>query len=434
MQKIYPDKVLKKLSNLQFAINLLFVIGIVIACGTIIEQDQDISFYQTNYPQERPIFGFIDWKFLLFFNLDHVYTSYWFIALLILFGTSLLSCTLTVQFPVLRRLRRWQFFSKIQYKTGIEKSIPPSRMNFLHYNLHSSDYVIFRQGRKNYAYSGLLGRFGPIVVHASIILLLTGAIIGNFGGYIAQEFVPRGEVFHSQNFVKIGNYSFLPQNFSWRVNDFWIKYNETLTTNQFYSDLSILDNKGNEIKRKTVFVNEPFIFNGVTAYQTDWDILGLKYKLNDGNLKQLSFKKIKKFDQKFWFGSIVLDGVGSSTNTFSILCKDLTGNLYLYNSSGELVKEFQVGDLVNLNPDIYIEVQEMLSSTGLQIKTDPGIGIIYLSFFLLMVSTYTSFISYSQIWGLEKNNLVEIAGTSNRAVLFFQSYLKKLLAKVPPES
>ena len=53
--------------------------------------------------------------------------------------------------------------------------------------------------KKSYAYSGLLGRIAPIVVHASIIILLIGSSIGSFGGYIAQEIVPRGEIFHIQN-------------------------------------------------------------------------------------------------------------------------------------------------------------------------------------------------------------------------------------------
>lgn len=41
---------------------------------------------------------------------------------------------------------------------------------------------------------------------------------------------------------------------------------------------------------------------------------------------------------------------------------------------------------------------DILSSTGLQIKADPGILLIYLGFLFLMVSTLISYITYSQIW------------------------------------
>jgi cytochrome c biogenesis protein len=54
---------------------------------------------------------------------------------------------------------------------------------------------------------------------------------------------------------------------------------------------------------------------------------------------------------------------------------------------------------------------EIISSTGLQIKTDPGIPIIYTRFFFLMISTLISYITYSQIWIIQKNQkflLVEI--------------------------
>ena len=145
--------------------------------------------------------------------------------------------------------------------------------------------------------------------------------------------MPRGEIFHAQNLIKFGNLSNIPQNISWRVNDFWITYTKEFKTNQFYSDLSLVDNSGKELKRKTIFVNEPFVYKGLTLYQTDWDIVGLKFKRNDLTT-QLSLKKITKPGQKFWFGSI-----SSSTNKpFSILLNDLRGNIYVYNGKGTLIK------------------------------------------------------------------------------------------------
>jgi len=428
MQKFYPERILKKLANLQLAIGLLLTIGIVVAIGTVIEQDQNLFFYQQNYPLNKPILGFIDWKLLLFFNLDHVYTSYWFIALLFLFGSSLMSCTLSVQLPVLRRLRRWKFYSNVKKANGIGNNLPLNTTNNLTFQLHMSRYNIFRQGKKNYAYSGLLGRIGPIIVHASIILLLIGSTIGAFGGYIAQEIVPRGEFFHIQNLIKFGSFSNIPQNFSWRVNDFWVTYTKEFKTNQFYSDLSLIDNYGNELKRKTIFVNEPFVYKGLTLYQTDWDIVGLKFMRNDKTI-QLPLKKITKNGQKFWFGSIKVDTSSTTSQTFSILVNDLRGNIYVYNSSGILVQECLLGQTFSLLDNEKIVFSDFLTSTGLQVKADPGIRTVYFSFFLLMISTYASFISYSQIWGTETDSSFTLAGTSNRAVLFFQTEFRKILNK-----
>lgn len=44
---------------------------------------------------------------------------------------------------------------------------------------------------------------------------------------------------------------------------------------QFYSDLSVRDLEGRELVRKTIYVNEPLRFGGITAYQTDWSMAAL---------------------------------------------------------------------------------------------------------------------------------------------------------------
>ena len=63
---------------------------------------------------------------------------------------------------------------------------------------------------------------------------------------------------------------------------------------------------------------------------------------------------------------------------------------------------------------------EIISSTGLQIKTDPGIPIIYLGFFFLMISTLISYITYSQIWMINSNKQIFIGGNTNRAIFDFE--------------
>ena len=63
---------------------------------------------------------------------------------------------------------------------------------------------------------------------------------------------------------------------------------------------------------------------------------------------------------------------------------------------------------------------EILSSTGLQVKTDPGIPLIYSGAFFLMISTLISYITYSQVWMLKKNQQLFIGGNTNRALFEFE--------------
>ena len=421
-------KLLKRLANLPLAIGILFTIGNLIAIGTIIEQNQSISFYKENYTETKPVLGFISWKLILFLNLNEIYTSYFFIFLLLLLGSSLLACSFTTQLPALKKFRLWNFLKyPEQFKKFTSKSTQTLKTaNNIIFTLYKEDYHIFRQGKKNYAYSGLLGRVAPIVVHFSILLLLLGSTLGSFNGYEAQEIIPRGEIFHIQNLIKSGDLSYVSQNLSWRINDFWITYTKDLKTNQFYSDLSLIDNFGSEIKRKTIFVNEPFVYKGITLYQTDWDILGLKIKINNKLTVQIPLKKINKNGKNFWLGKIVLE---EDSKVFTILLNDLKGNLFVYDDKGLLVKECSVGDNLALSTSNTIKFYDIITTTGLQIKIDPGIKVVYTAFFFLMVSAYTSYISYSKVWGIENSAQFIIGGNSNRAVLYFQQEFKKLLQK-----
>ena len=47
---------------------------------------------------------------------------------------------------------------------------------------------------------------------------------------------------------------------------------------QFYSNLSILDNYGNEIKQQTISVNNPLRYKNIDFYQSDWNLLGIRVK------------------------------------------------------------------------------------------------------------------------------------------------------------
>ena len=428
MRNNYATKIAKKLANLQLAVSLLFTIGIVIAIGTIIEQDQSSAFYKENYPENNPMFGFLTWKLITFINLDQIYTAWWFLLLLVLFASSLIACTFTTQLPSIKTFKLWKFYNKPENVKGlnVSENINTGLFNTVAYQCNSDRYHFFRQQKKGYAYSGLLGRVAPAIVHASIVFLLLGSTLGSFGGFTAQEIVPRGEIAHLQNLTKFGNLSYIPQDTSFRVNDFWITYTKEAKIDQFYSDLSLLSKEGKEIKRKTIFVNEPLVFNDTVFYQTDWDIVGMKLRLPADEIFQVPLKKITKGGRKFWFGTLTVDKFNDKK--ISILVNDLRGKILIYDSQGVLLDESMIGSSFNIGHNVSIQSVELITSTGLQIKSDPGIRTVYFSFLLLMISIYVSFFTYSQIWLLETTKTkTVVGGQSNRAVLFFQQEFRKIL-------
>ena len=275
-------QIFRLFADLRFAIFTLLLISFCSIIGTVIEQDQSIEMYKINYPLTNPVFGVLAWDKILYFGLDHVYKTWWFLFLIFLFGCSLVLCSFLQQVPSLKVARRCQFFrtnlafSKLKNSTIL---IKPSFPKILA-SVKTKQYSMFQQKNIVYSYKGLIGRIAPIVVHFSMILVLVGTIISSLFGFKAQEIVPKTENFHIQNILSNGGLTIIPQN-SARVNDFWITYTKSKTVSQFYSDISILNNHGNEIQRKTISVNSPLTHKGIYYYQTDWNLVGLRFKTNN---------------------------------------------------------------------------------------------------------------------------------------------------------
>lgn len=411
------QKFFRLLADLRFSIFILLLISLCSIVGTIIEQDQSIEIYKINYPLINPVFGILSWDRILFFGLDHVYKTWWFLTLVLLFGCSLILCSFLQQLPSLKIARRCQFFRTTSsfYKLKISTILTNFSFNKILSRLKNHQYSVFQQKSIVYSYKGLIGRIAPIIVHFSMILILVGTISGSVFGFKAQEIIPKTENFHVQNILSTGPLTIFPTT-STRINDFWITYTKTNTISQFYSDISILDNQGNETNRKTIYVNSPLIEKGIYYYQTDWKLIGLRFQ--DSNQQIIEYPLANNFpnQEKVWLTWIANNQI--SSDGILVILDNLEGYCSIYNNVGEFLGNLELNETVNFNQKITL--LEIMSSTGLQIKTDPGIPLIYSGFFFLMMSTLMSYITYSQVWIIQKNKKIFIGGTTNRAVFEFE--------------
>ena len=418
------QKIFRLVADLRFSIFILLLISFFSITGTIIEQNQSIETYKINYPLTNPVFGILTWDRILRFGLDHVYNTWWFFTLIFLFGLSLISCTFLQQFPSLKIARRCQFFRKTQqfYRLKIFTTLNNFSFNKILFKIKLNKYSIFQQKNVVYCYKGLIGRIAPILVHFSMILILLGTIIGSLFGFKAQEIVPKTEVFHIQNILNKSQLTIIPKT-SARINDFWITYTKTQTVSQFYSDVSILDNQGNETSRKTISVNYPLIYKNVYYYQTDWNLIGLRFQLLNNEIIEYPLLNILTNQNKIWL-TWIPDKIFSNEGIIAII-DNLEGYCSIYNETGRFIGNIELNETISLNQPLTL--LEIISSTGLQIKTDPGIPVIYIGFLFLMVSTLISYITYSQIWLVQNNQKLFIGGTTNRAIFDFELEFFKII-------
>tara|TARA_B100000965_G_scaffold37886_1_gene27968 strand:- start:61 stop:675 length:615 start_codon:yes stop_codon:yes gene_type:complete len=174
MKKII--QVLNWLSSLKIAILLLLLIALSCALGTLIPQQELDQFYYDNFNNNR-LFGLINGKILILFELNHIYTSFWFLFLLIWLGLSLAVCSLRRQLPILKSALKWidykspRQIAKLSIAQTIKTNNASRSLEKLLINLKKEGWNVRETDGRIAARQGVIGRLGPILIHLGIILL-----------------------------------------------------------------------------------------------------------------------------------------------------------------------------------------------------------------------------------------------------------------------
>ena len=260
-----------------------------------------------------------------------------------------------------------------------------------------------------------------------MLLILLGAIWGALTGFFAQEMIPSGDSFQVKNIIELGPLATanVPKDWGIKVNKFWIDYTGDGNVDQFYSDLSVVDNQGQELDRKTISVNHPLKHKGVTFYQTSWGIASVKVQINNSPIFQLPMAQLKMEGKGQMWGTWIPTKPDLSEG-ISLLARDLQGTMIVYDQEGNLYGAVREGMVIPIN-GVNLKVLELLGSTGLQIKADPGIPLVYLGFGLLMLGVMMSYLSHSQIWALEEGDRFYLGGKTNRAQVAFEREIIEII-------
>ncbi|KAI8464282.1 MAG: c-type cytochrome synthesis 1 [Monoraphidium minutum] len=472
--KLAWRKLLRELSSLPRAIALMAAIAALSGLGTVVPQNKSLEYYMTSYPDgPDKVLGFLSYDVLLGLQLDHVYSAWYFYLLMALLGASLIACTTTTQWPAAKVAQRWRFAPDAR---GVQRAaaapaqvLPNARLADLGAALAGRGYQVFRQGPQLYAFKGLAGRLGPIGVHATLILALVGTAYSGFGGWKGSAMVPQGQEFLVSAAIRPQSaISSLPAGAKavMRVDGFRIETRPDGSVAQFFSDLSLRDlDSGRELRRKTISVNDPFRYGGVTMYQTDWSIAAVTIRVPGADVRQapggaaappaadagaaayvpqgqpfslplasLAGQGGTAENAKIWATFLPIEAIpqdGRAPKGISIIARDLD-TVTLYDSTGNFAGVRRPGSGKPITVDgVTLIVDAIVGSTGLEIKSDPGVPLVYAGFGGIMVTTLVSYVSHSQVWGLQDGPDVVVAGRSNRSKFLFERELDAALDAVP---
>nr|YP_010478538.1 Cytochrome c biogenesis protein [Chlorobotrys sp.]UVI60843.1 Cytochrome c biogenesis protein [Chlorobotrys sp.] len=409
--------IIRWLSNIKISILILAILILCSLIGSIVEQtDKPII----QVVETRKDFTAILAGLSSLLGFSNIFNNLWFFFLNILLGLSLLSCTFTQQLPSFDFCRSLNFLKNFWEKEKFDSSLifPTNWFPFVISRLSTTNYFLFQKSKSIYGCQGLAGRMGPVFVHLSLILILLGSFTSALGGILAQEFIPKGEIAYLQNFPAdhlIENLPIYPV----RVNDFWVSHINGVI-HQFYTNISSLNETGNESLVFTLSVNHPFIKNNVIWYQTDWDIIGLKCNLNN-LLYQLPVSSLSTLGRRLWISWLPISKEG-----LTIFFESLRGDFLVQSFNFSSTSYSELGEEVLSPSMISTKIIDVLSCTGLQVRGDPGEFLLCLGFGSLILSTFISYISYSRIWIIKKVERIRLGGLTNRAKLRFDFYLLKL--------
>ncbi|KAK3023018.1 hypothetical protein RJ639_045012 [Escallonia herrerae] len=436
--KRLPRKVLSVLSNLPLAIGEMFAVAGLMALGTVIDQGETPDYYFQKYAEDNPVLGIFTWRWVLTLGFDHMFSSPVFLGTLALLGASLMACTYTTQIPTVKVARRWSFLQSGEAirKQEFTDTLPRASIQDLGVILTGAGYEVFLKGPSLYAFRGLAGRFAPIGVHLALLLIMAGGTLSATGSFKGSVTVPQGlnfvvgDVLGPSGFLSTPADSFSTEV---HVNRFSMEYYDSGEVSQFRTDLSLFDIDGKEVMRKTISVNDPLRYGGFTIYQTDWSISALQVLKNDEGPFNLAMAPLTINGDKKLYGTFLPVGSTDSPNVkgISMLARDLQ-SIVLYDKEGKFVGVRRPNSKLPIEIDgTKIDIVDAIGSSGLDLKTDPGVPIVYAGFGALMLTTCISFLSHAQIWAFQDGTSVVVGGKTNRAKVEFPDEMNSLLDRVP---
>lgn len=499
------EKIWDFFASVKFAIIIFSLISVTSIVGTILEQGAERSknmkllgrlFGESVAPALYNVFnslGFMD-----------MYHSWWFNTLLVLFAVNIIICSLDRLPRIIRIIREPMrpasgdqiLKSPIRRETVI-KAKPDIAKKLVEDSLKSTGFRFteLKEGKGYLFYSqkGAFSRLGIYLTHLSILFILAGAIIGASFGFKGFLPVPEGQsasllmenrghfseleeqerhaIFNaveeagnasgaasrlnmSEDLLKakMQKYGILPLGFSIRCDDFSVDFYEgSDMPRDFKSRLTVIDN-GKEVMKKTIEVNDPMTYKGITFYQSSYGpVPDAKGEFIFRITPQGGISEIKQlhFGDSFAIPGTMITG---TIRDFSpALSFDHDGKPFTYtemmNNPAVMIsflengKEKYSGWILRRYPATWmlpdghnVEFMDLWGAqyTGLQVRKDPGVWIVYFGCFAMATGLFVAFfMSHRRIWVsvMEDKNTTKviIGANTNKNRAGFERKLDRMI-------
>jgi len=447
MQKSIWQGLYQKLASPKLTVVIFLILAAASVVGTLMPQGLGEADLQRHYSQ-RAIW------FITAFGLNDLYHAGWFRLLLLILCANLIVCTIERLPKTLKIFRRrdeqvdpqrlakcslnCQFTSKLSRDETEARltSIIAEGFGALH-RLDGADHMA------GVAEKGRWSPFMVYVVHLSVLLVLCGALVGSIFGFKGSMNILEGEAVSEVMLEDTDRGLNLP--FQVRCDKFDVSYYDNGMPREFRSDLTLIRD-GKEVLKRELRVNDPLTYDGITFYQASY---GTILKDAEVELTDRESGAVRRFVVPFreWVdipGTRDRAQILRFEEDFRRLGPAMI--LIISRAGGEpdgswilIDRDFHGNQIENYHVRVLHATRTPY--TGLQVKRDPGIWLVWLGFAAMLVGIgLTYYVSNRKLWvwaaaeapGKGETRII-IAGRTNRNELSFEQEFNRLCDRLQAE-
>lgn len=415
-------------SSVKLGIALILAIAMGSVLGTLVPQG-DPSGVMTSPMSDQAK------QILLALGAHNVYYSWWFLSLLAIFFFNLAMSTWYVCLPRLRvalKPPRPMAESSQERLHPDRLVIPAAEQEKVAEALRAHRYRVFTfPSGQIVADKGRITKFSALITHIGLFLILIGGLVSGMVGFKSQAPLFEGQQAPITQIAQIAHQKgvFAGKQYDWsvRLDKFWMEYYNPTTVRQFYSNLTI-QRPGQAPETHQIYVNKPLRIDGVTFYQAFWGVGGARLSIGD-EARTIELESAERFNLQ---GSISRR-VDIGNGQYFLYLPDHRAPLQIVDlNTFQPVATLEPGNQTSLSGEPVAYMAPALYS-GLQVKADPGIPIVYAGFFTVVLGVALAFISHRQVW-LSRRASGEylLSGVANRGRFTFQQELLKVRSRLEP--
>jgi cytochrome c biogenesis protein len=442
-------------ASVKLTVVVLLSLAALSIIGTLIPQNESPAEYFQ---------AFGPFLYQVFFTLDifDMYHSWWFQGLIIMLTVNIIVCSIDrLQVTGKTIFARNPKFNLGSYRS--RKSRKDFNLNgdldrwkdvlggFMSREFRYCKVVPADKGFAITAEKGRLTRMGVYIVHLSIVILLIGGFVSSLKGFEGFANIAEGETTDTIQLRFTGGTLKLP--FAVQCDDFDVQFYDTGAPKEFRSKLTIIEN-GQPVVQKDIIVNDPLRYKGINIFQASYGkmdnpgatidtskeiLLGFQSKASGMSYNvKAQFKKpvelpegLGRFVLSDYHPEAQFRGMAVGPALLGTLTPKEGAPLSVLLPIKFPKFDSMRGGQVVISVLKTGQMSEERYFTGLQITKDPGVGLVYAGFILIIAGCMVTFFMSHQQVVLEvqpkgQEVSVMISGKSNKNRVGFKYKLDRL--------